>query len=178
MAIITRNSLAAAVQARAGAKGVRGLVSEARQYSRHLYTTSVFLSHSHSDREEVERVAALLRTLGVDVYVDWMDSTMSSSPDGTTAERLKEKIRTNDKFIFMATNSGVASKWCNWEVGIADTVKQINGQLALLPIADNSGHWTGNEYLQIYPRIEEANGDYYVITPAGSRQPLSLWLVR
>lgn len=26
--------------------------------------------------------------------------------------------------------------------------------MAVLPLADNNGYWQGNEYLQIYPRIE------------------------
>jgi hypothetical protein len=51
--------------------------------------------------------------------------------------------------------------------------------MALLPLADNSGTWNGNEYLQVYPRIEKSstnNDDYYVWYPDGTLEALTTWL--
>jgi hypothetical protein len=56
-----------------------------------------------------------------------------------------------------------------------------NKKIALLPLADNSGTWNGNEYLQIYPRIErnprQVGGEgYYVWYPDGTWETLENWL--
>jgi hypothetical protein len=77
----------------------------------------------------------------------------------------------------------VASKWCNWEVGIADPFKLSNKKIALLPLADNSGTWNGNEYFKIYPRIEKnsylsSDSGYLVYYPDGTFETLEGWLKR
>ena len=92
-------------------------------------------------------------------------------------------ISGNDKFVLLATNNGVSSKWCNWEVGIADPHKLTPKKLALLPLADNSGTWNGTEYLQIYPRIEKnafstSGSGYLVYYPNGTYETLETWLRR
>jgi hypothetical protein len=116
--------------------------------------------------------------------VDWADQTMPESTNGTTANRIKNQIISgNDKFVLLATNNAVGSKWCNWEVGIADPFKLLNKKIALLPLADNSGAWNGAEYLQIYPRIEReytqaGNYNYFVWFPDGSYETLDTWLRR
>ena len=154
MSIFTESQFANITQSRAGIKGIKSIVNEARNFNKFNAQTNVFLSHAHTDKFLVEQAVAFLRLLNTGVYVDWMDETMSEKPNGVTAQKIKSKIISNDKFIFLATNSAVISKWCNWEVGIGDVYKLQYDKICLLPLADNSGHWTGNEYLQVYPRIE------------------------
>lgn len=178
MAFLTIAQLANAAQTRSGIKGVRGYVNEIRGAARSSKTTSVFLSHSHTDKVVVEQVVTLFRTLGIDIYVDWMDETMSAKPDGLTATKIKTKIKENDKFVFLATNMAVSSKWCNWEIGIGDTYKLGLRKISIFPLADNSGSWQGSEYLQIYPRIEQVNNEYILLYPDRSSESLSTWLRR
>ena len=45
---------------------------------------TVFLSHKHDETDILKDVVSLLKSLGVDVYVDWMDSTM---PKTTSKKR-------------------------------------------------------------------------------------------
>ena len=52
------------------------IVDEARQNGPSFHRTSVFLSHSHLDAKIIKPVVVFLRSMGVDVYVDWMDETM------------------------------------------------------------------------------------------------------
>lgn len=181
MAIFTKDRFSALAQRKAGTRTFSTFVNESRKYSRILYKTSVFLSHSHADKSFVEKVTTVLRQLGVDVYVDWADETMPERTSGVTAQKIKEKIKSNDKFILLATNTAIASKWCNWELGYGDAFKYPTKKICILPLADTSNSWTGNEYLQIYPRIEEDSpnaNEQIVIFPDGSRERLTVWLNR
>ena len=73
-----------------------------------------------------------------------------------TAEKLKKKIDRSDKFIFLATNGAIESKWCNWELGLGDVYKYPDN-IALLPVEGYKGGYIGNEYLKLYPYIEHFN---------------------
>jgi hypothetical protein len=141
---------------------------------------TVFLSHKHDEAKELKDAIALLNSLGVSVYVDWMDEGMPSVTSGRTAERIKQKIQNNKKFILLATDAVIASKWCNWELGYGDAHK-YSKDIALLPVAENDGTWKGSEYLQIYPAIESDNqvGTVgYVVKHGETRVSLVEWLRR
>lgn len=193
MAIITENQFRNVASKYAGRFGLNGVVNEQRTFSKSTSETSIFLSHSHHDKDKIEQAKIFFEHLGISIYVDWMDATMPERTNGITANRIKLKIRENDKFILIATNRAVNSKWCNWEVGIGDTYKLQKDNIAILGLADNSTVWTGNEYLQIYPSIEYLNGNsrtvgghiipegYYVLYPSdreGNRtyKTLEQWL--
>ena len=183
MAIITRSQLTSFAQSKVGARGLRGFVNESRLYSKNSSTTSIFLSHSHHDKSVVEEAKIFFENLGISIYVDWADQTMPESTNGTTANRIKQQIISgNDKFVLLATNKAVSSKWCNWEVGIADPFKLPNKKIALLPLADNNQTWDGTEYFLIYPRIEKYTSFgidiYKVVYPDGTSETLENWLRR
>lgn len=178
MAIITESEFRNIANEKSGYSGLNGYVNETRTFSKLTSTTSIFLSHSHQDKDKVEQAKIFFEHIGISIYVDWMDNTMPEKTNGTTANRIKSKIIENQKFVLLATNKAVSSKWCNWEVGIGDTFKLAKDNIAILGLADNNRHWNGNEYLQIYPSIEYQNGNtknnfghyipkgYYVIYPS------------
>lgn len=120
--------------------------------------TKIFLSHKHDEKEFLEGAISLLKTYGVGVYVDWLDDGMPKKTSGQTAVRIKEKIKENHKFILLATEGAINSKWCNWELGLGDAAKYIEN-IALLPIKKDYNDFSGSEYLEIYPYI--FNIDYY-----------------
>lgn len=142
---------------------------------------TVFLSHKHDEYPELRQTVALLSSLAVFVYVDWMDEDMPLTTSRETAEKLKQKIRTCSKFIFLATDASISSKWCNWELGYGDAQKFSVGSIALLPVTQNDGSWKGSEYLRIYPAIESRSatsmGDY-VVRDRSTEIPLEKWLGR
>lgn len=120
--------------------------------------TKIFLSHKHDEKEFLEGAISLLKTFGVDVYVDWLDDGMPKTTSCQTAVRIKEKIKENHKFILLATEDAINSKWCNWELGLGDAAKYIEN-IALLPIKNDYNDFSGSEYLEIYPYV--FNIDYY-----------------
>lgn len=117
-------------------------------------STSVFLSHKHTERNLMLKIKTLLQNLGISVYIDWLDKGMTASTSGRTAQILRQKIKDYNKFILVATDDAIASKWCNWELGLGDAEKYDKDKIALFPIHQENRNWSGAEYLQIYPTIE------------------------
>lgn len=168
-------------------------VTEQHVFSSLGADSTVFLSHKHQEREILFQVKALLESLGMNVYIDWMERNMQHPTNAETAKELKRQIDEQDKFILIATDAAISAPWCNWEIGLADRSKSDQDKIAILPIADTSGRWNHNEYLRIYPSIEYQDGmskntrneiiakGYYVLYPAnteGNRKYISLneWL--
>lgn len=140
----------------------------------------VFLSHKHSEEQYVFHIKSLLEKHGFNGYVDWEDEEMPIETSGETAKKIKNKILKSHKFILIATNAAIESKWCNWELGYADAHKYIDA-LAILPLEDNNSSFRGKEYLHIYPSIQTTSNElpglnYYIKYPDGKSIYLSTWL--
>lgn len=120
--------------------------------------TTVFISHKHDELDELSNFIAFLeKTYSVKAYIDANDSEMPSITSGETASNLKKRIVECDKFILLATNAAIASKWCNWELGYGDA-KKYPDNIAILPIKPKDISYKGNEYLELYPHITYYNG--------------------
>ena len=130
---------------------------------------TAFLSHSHHDARYAQGVAAMLADAGLDAYIDWEDAAMPSRPDQRTAERIKDRIAACDLFIFLATPESRGSKWCPWEIGLADGLKNRR-DILLVQTADDLGRHYGSEYLGLYRRIDLARtGELAVFRPGSSK---------
>lgn len=187
MAILTKSQLFEIAE-RSSVKAF----SANESFNQHTASTTVFLSHKHSDKNEVKRLKGLLLTFKVNIYIDWLDPDMPEQTRGETAVKIKQKIKSNEKFILLATDDAVNSKWCNWELGLGDREKYEFDNIALFPLREDSKVWAGNEYMQIYPTIEYEDGrdknnagqiiteGYYVFYPSVSDSrvymPLVTWL--
>lgn len=156
--------------------------------------TTVFISHKHDDLNDLKGIIGFLETnYNVKTYIDSRDSSMPKTTSGETALRIKDKIKQCDKFILLATNSAIESKWCNWELGYGDAQK-FKDHIALFPMKpaeERDSLYKGNEYMQIYPYITYFDGSekyrngnlikrgYYIraIQPDGSGliEPLADW---
>ena len=124
----------------------------------------VFLSHKHDELWALEHTIELIKNCGIDLYIDWMDEEMPKKTCSKTAEKIKEKIKTCDRFVFIGTEGAIASKWCNWELGIGDVNKSANLHIAVLPVKKDYNDYSGNEYLELYPTIQyqDGNGGYII----------------
>jgi len=141
----------------------RGSIIDYRydNYGYQQKVTTVFLSHKHDELAELKNTIGFLqKEYGVKVYIDSGDSTMPSKTSGKTAETLKLRIKQCKKFILLATNEAINSKWCNWELGYGDAHK-FSANIALFPMKPKGKYdyeYSGNEYLSIYPYIAYYNG--------------------
>lgn len=133
---------------------------------------TVFLCHSHLDEELVKGVIVLLKESGWKVYVDWADVQMPEQPNRDTARRIQNKIVEHDYFLFLATRNSLASRWCPWEIGFADGKKPID-RILILATADGNGEY-GNEYLQLYSRVDLLSGGTLGLFQPGQNTGLSL----
>lgn len=129
---------------------------------------TAFLCHSHVDRDLAKGLQTLLREHGLDLYIDWQDSTMPSTPNAETAAKLRQRIVGCDYFLFLATSNSMSSRWCPWELGYADG-KKANDKIAIVPTSD--GYTThGSEYLGLYRHIDKGtNGVYGIFSPGATQ---------
>ena len=119
---------------------------------------------------------------------------MPRTISGETAERIKERIKQCERFILLATDGAIESKWCNWELGYGDAEKYASRHMALFPmkeIDERDSSYKGNEYMEIYPHIvysgggdkyksgEKISEGYYLKYKKGDKniiEPLEEWL--
>lgn len=112
----------------------------------------VFLSHSNQDSDLARGFVNQAHDLGVNVYFDLYDSSLTLPPSADTAKRLKNRIRNAAHFILLATrNSIVMSRWCPWELGCADG---FHIPISIAQTKDDSGNEWGAEYLQLYHSVD------------------------
>ncbi|MCH5259207.1 MAG: toll/interleukin-1 receptor domain-containing protein [Lachnospiraceae bacterium] len=173
-------------------------LTEARQSICESYTylnkkrVTVFISHKHDDLSDLQDIIGFLeKTYDVKCYIDSKDSAMPQKTSGTTASIIKQRIKQCDKFILLASNNAIESKWCNWELGFGDAEKYCYDDIAIFPFQERNEIYKGREYLEVYPQIAEYDGSeryieggyvdagYYVCTTKNGIQhltPLKDWL--
>lgn len=135
-------------------QGARGDISPYYGYQR---VTTVFISHKHDDLSDLKGIIGFLeKNYGVKAYIDSRDPSMPQKTSGVTAAKIKQRITLCDKFILLATNGAIESKWCNWELGFGDAKKFENDSIAIFPLKPkgaSDSEYKGNEYMEIYPHI-------------------------
>lgn len=133
----------------------RGQIKEYSIYGERVVT--VFISHKHDDLESLKGFIGFLeKEYHVKAYIDSRDSGMPKVTSGITAKNIKDRITKCRKFILLATNGAIESKWCNWELGFGDAKKNEYHNLAILPLkhaGKSDSEYKGFEYMSIYPSI-------------------------
>lgn len=122
----------------------------------HLFSSStkrIFLSHSHKDQVLAKGLKNYLQSLGIDLYIDWLDSSMPAVTSRDTATQLKKRIKDSHHVLVLATDSAINSRWVPWEIGVADIEKTPDG-ISIMPVVDAYGNFHGSEYLQLYRKID------------------------
>lgn len=153
---------------RSAALDTRTAVANTITEAKILGVRTAFLCHSHQDALLAKGLARLLQNAGWRVYIDWTDATMPEKPNRETTRRIQQKIVDLDYFLFLATANSVASRWCPWEIGYADGKKQPD-RILMVPTTDGvTTH--GNEYLQLYRRVDVSNRNQLAVWQPGENQ--------
>ncbi len=138
----------------------RGYITES--YPGYQRKVTAFISHKHDDLDDLKGVIGFLqKAYGIKAYIDSQDPTMPRQTSGITASTIKKRISMCDKFILLATNGAIESKWCNWELGFGDAKKFDNNSICIFPMKDggmSDSSYKGNEYMSIYPYISFYDG--------------------
>ncbi|TMM49131.1 toll/interleukin-1 receptor domain-containing protein [Sulfitobacter sabulilitoris] len=115
----------------------------------------IFLSHSTSDAQIILGVKGILEDYGKTVYVDWLEDPQLNRRHVTaaTAEAIRNRMHQCSSLIYVHSENSKSSKWMPWELGYFDG---FSGAIAILPVTKNGESFTGQEYLGIYPYIDEA----------------------
>ncbi|WP_429948449.1 toll/interleukin-1 receptor domain-containing protein [Enterococcus sp. AZ101] len=139
----------------------------------------VFISHSFLDKDLVLTLVRLFNEAGYSVYVDWIEDIELDRSNVTkkTATLVRSRISQSKSLAYIATTNISNSKWCPWELGIADGM--LNEKASILPILDNGSNFNGQEYLGIYPHIDYQKGtngkqEFWINDPDDSTQYVSL----
>lgn len=143
----------------------------------------VFLSYRREDRSWVAGIVRFLKSLGVSVYIDYLDETLEDSTSELVAGRLRERIGKCSKFICLATPNSSKSKWMPWELGLGDRIVNYKN-VAILPLTNDPDHWGDQEYGNIYGKVKSTYSfsisdasDWYVHYPNGTKLRLREWFL-
>ena len=145
----------------------------------------LFLSHSYLDKDLVLTLVQLFTNAGYYVYVDWIDDVQldRNNVKVATAKFIKSRIKQCKGLSYISTSNIVSSKWCPWELGIADGLH--SGKACILPVLNQGDSYNGQEYLKLYPYIEYARRsgdniyDFWVYDPESRDKYIILsdWLL-
>ncbi len=117
----------------------------------------VFLSHSYLDKVQVLALVKLFNKHHFSVYVDWIEDKQLNRKDVNvqTADLLRERMKQSKCLSYLTTKNIADSKWCPWELGYFDGLKQ--SKCCILPILKYGSMFNGQEYLGLYSYLEYAS---------------------
>ena len=116
----------------------------------------IFLSHSFDDAEIIYGVKKMIESLGLSVFVDWIDEPEMDRNKVTvkTAAVLRERMKTCSSLVYAHSANSPKSVWMPWELGYFDGLKPQ--QVWILPlVTDYDSEFKNQEYLGLYPPVEK-----------------------
>lgn len=151
----------------------------ARTYNERM----IFLSYRREDRSWVAGIVRFLKSLGVSVYIDYLDETLEDKTSEEIAGKLRNRIGKCAKFICLATPNSTKSKWMPWELGLGDRIVNYKN-VAVLPLTNDANYWGDQEYGSIYGRIQSNysfnisdSNDWVIQYPNGAKIKLKDWFL-
>lgn len=93
-------------------------------------TPRILLSHSTKDNEFVSRLAADLKSAGLDVWVDWLELKVGDS----IVENINQRFKETDYLVVVLSPNAVESHWVKAELGVGLMKQLSNHGLTVLPV--------------------------------------------
>ena len=147
-------------------------------------TYDLFISHSYKDKDLINALYYIFESCGYTVFIDWKNDELKDRDSVTkeVANKLKQYMKNCRGLLYVATNNSTDSKWCPWELGFVDGLKD---RVAILPILNNDvNEYRGQEYLGIYPYVvyaktQKTNKDQFCVHDSDNSKNYSVlkdWL--
>ena len=130
----------------------------------------VFLSHSSKDYDTIIRLKTMLNSVGLTVYVDWIEDRNALKRELTnvdTARAIIERIKQSRSILYVLTETSNASVWTPWELGYAYARDK---RIAVLKLVEGL---KVPEYLEIYNKAIIHDG-MIAITKDGLSDPVCI----
>lgn len=131
-----------------------------KNYEKRFFETNkmydIFISHSYLDKTEIEALYYIFEECGYTVFIDWKQEELQdrSEVSKEVANKLKKYMANCRCLLYVSTKNSSNSKWCPWELGYVDGLKE---RVAILPILNEENKkYKGQEYLNIYPYVDFA----------------------
>lgn len=156
MATFTENRIRQRAQLRTGTyRNAASVLKEEIASAKKKSNFDIFLSHSTSDAQIILGVKGILEDYGNSVYVDWLEDPQLNRSHVTpaTAEIIRTRMNQSKSLVYVHSVNSSSSKWMPWELGYFDGFK---GAVAIFPVTKSGESFQGQEYLGIYPYIDEA----------------------
>lgn len=149
-------------QARAAARSLRQRTHKSdREILREAAATprnsfDIFLSHSSRDQELVLGAKKLIEDRGYAVYVDWIDDADldRAGVNRERADHLRKRMAQCECLFYADTPNASQSRWCPWELGYFDGLRQPERRVFVLPILASGDRYRGREYLALYDTVD------------------------
>jgi len=123
----------------------------------------VFLSHSSSDKADIQRLAKALADRGIGVWEDVLELRL-----GDSLEALKAAVMGADGFVLLLTPESISSDWVQDEVGWAREAKLARPDYALLPLLRGLQRPALKLLFGDVPRVSVVLGDEEAIESAAT----------
>ncbi len=149
--ILTKEYLNQGVKKSLEFSSSRRIILESSNKSALDHGYDMFISHSYLDRDAIEYLIELFDEAGYSVYVDWVNDKQLDRDFVTdeTARILKERLYMSKGLAYVSSHNIASSKWCPWELGLADGMK---GKACIFPILESKRtDFKGMEFLGLYP---------------------------
>jgi len=132
------------------------ILKEAYEAPSMTHKFTVFLCHSYLDADVILGLKTSIESLGYSIYVDWFEDEhfQRSKVTKETAVFLKARMENCNSLFYATSTNSTYSKWMPWECGYFDGLR---GMIAICPVSNqaNQYSYTGQEYLGIYPYVEQ-----------------------
>lgn len=146
------------------------------EFKRTIQSYDVFISYSYNDKYYAKKIVDLLEASGYSVYIDYEDLRLDrNNVDEKTAKLIIDEMKKCKGLLYIYSPNSQNSKWCPWEVGVFSGIKDF--KCVNLPLVDKEGdNFKNQEYLELYPYINYAKGEFWVCETNRKYVSLKRWL--
>ena len=175
--IVESRSFSDTIEFQVGKQRAKNALEEiSREFSQYN-KYDVFLAHSKRDEITIYQLYCELKSKGLSPYVDWINDPLldRTQVSPATANTLRQRIRACDTLLMAYSSNATESFWVQWELGYGDGAK--DGRVAILPIEEEGAkaNFHRQEYLGLYPYIDNVEALLYVRGNSYSQKTFSSW---